>query len=118
MASTLEDNKADLLAKAGGLAARAKSPGGPPADAAAGLLTAYYRHVAPEDVVDRGEVDVYGALASHFKLAGNRPQGTARVHAFTPSLSEHGWSARGHSVGCRAAGAVRPALPLGAPQTE
>ena len=98
MASTLEDNKADLLAKAGGLAARAKGPGGPPADAAAGLLTAYYRHVAPEDVVDRGEVDVYGALASQLKLAQTRPQGTARVRVFTPTVPEHGWSAGGHTV--------------------
>ena len=41
---------------------------------------------------------MYGALASHYKLAGNRPQGTAQVRVFTPSLSEHGWSAGGHSV--------------------
>ena len=33
---------------------------------------------------DRSDVDVYGAFASHYKLAGNRPQGTARVRVFTP----------------------------------
>ena len=41
---------------------------------------------------------MYGALASHYKLAADRPQGTAQVRVFTPTLSEHGWSAGGHSV--------------------
>ena len=62
------------------------------------LLTAYYRHVAAEDVADRSDVDLYGAFASHYKLAANRPQGTARVRVFTPTTAEHGWSAEGHSV--------------------
>jgi len=98
VASTLEDNKADLLAKASALAARGKGSGGPPAEAATGLLTAYFRHVAPEDVCDRSEVDLYGALASQFKLAQSRPQGTARVRVFTPTVPEHGWSAGAHTV--------------------
>jgi glutamate dehydrogenase len=96
--TTLDVDKSELLSKATDLAVAGKGTGGPPHETVGALLNAYYRHVAPEDVVDRTEVDVYGALASHFKLAGNRPQGTARVHAFTPSLSEHGWSAGGHSV--------------------
>ncbi|MGI8645340.1 MAG: NAD-glutamate dehydrogenase, partial [Nocardioides sp.] len=98
MASTLEDNKAEPLAKASDLAARTRGTGGPPAEAAVGLLTAYFRHVAPEDIVERGDVDVYGALASQFKLAQTRPQGTARVRVFTPTVPEHGWSAGGHTV--------------------
>ncbi len=98
MTSTLEDNKADLLAKASDLAARSRGTGGPPADSAGGLLTAYFRHVAPEDVVVRSEVDLYGALASHFKLAETRPQGTARIRVFTPTVPDHGWSAAAHTV--------------------
>ena len=43
-------------------------------------------------------MDLYGAFASHYKLAANRPQGTARVRVFTPTTAEHGWSADGHSV--------------------
>ena len=62
------------------------------------LLKAYYRHVAPEDVTDRSDVDLYGSLASHYKLAAVRPQGTAQVRVLTPTVSEHGWSAGGHSV--------------------
>ncbi len=32
------------------------------------------------------------------KLAQTRPQGTARVRVFTPTVPEHGWSAGGHTV--------------------
>ncbi|GAB3772967.1 glutamate dehydrogenase [Nocardioides ginsengisegetis] len=96
--TTLDSEKSDLLAKATDLAMARKGAGGPPHDAVGALIKAYYRHVAPEDLVDRADVDIYGALASHYKLAANRPQGTASVRAFTPSLAEHGWSAGGHSV--------------------
>ncbi len=96
--TTLDQDKAELLGKAIEVARSRKGTGGPPHDQADTLLTAYYRHVAPEDVSERSEVDVYGALASHWKLALSRPQGTAQVHVFTPTLAEHGWSASGHSV--------------------
>ena len=61
-------------------------------------MRAYYRHVAPEDLLDRSDVDVYGTFAAHYKLATSRPQGTAQVRVATPTLAEHGWSASGHSV--------------------
>src|SRR6478752_992436 len=96
--TTLDQDKSALVGKAIDLALSRKGSGGPPHDEVAALLTAYYRHVAPEDVCDRSDVDLYGALASHWKLADNRPQGTAQVRVFTPTLSEHGWSASGHSV--------------------
>jgi glutamate dehydrogenase len=96
--TTLDQDKADLIAKAIARARSRKGHGGPPHETVDVLLAAYYRHVAPEDVIDRGDEDVYGALASHWKLAAERPQGTARVRVFTPSLSDHGWSAGGHSV--------------------
>ena len=96
--TTLDQDKSTLLGKAIDLAIHRKGTGGPPHDEVGALLKAYYRHVAPEDVCERGDVDIYGALASHWKLAGNRPQGTAQVRVFTPTLAEHGWSAGGHSV--------------------
>jgi glutamate dehydrogenase len=98
VSNTLDDSKTELIAKATDLAAHRKGTGGPPVDAVGALLKAYYRHVAPEDVCDRSEVDLYGAIASHYKLAGSRPQGTARVRVFTPTVQDHGWSAHGHSV--------------------
>ena len=95
---TLDESKAELIAKATDVAAHRKGAGGPPADALGPLLRTYYRHVAPDDVCDRTELDLYGALASHYKLAGTRPQGTAQLRVFTPTVQEHGWSANAHSV--------------------
>ncbi len=91
-------DKTELIEKASVLAKQGRGTGGPPHDQVEAMLHAYYRHVAPEDIVDRSDVDVYGGLASHYKLALDRPQGTAQVRAFTPTLSEFGWSAAGHSV--------------------
>ncbi|MFI6596139.1 NAD-glutamate dehydrogenase [Nonomuraea sp. NPDC050536] len=61
------------------------------------FLRIYYRHVAPEDVLDRNPVDVYGPAMSHKQLAEVRPQGRALVRAYTPTLEENGWDP-GHSV--------------------
>ena len=49
-------------------------------------------------MVERSDVDLYGAAMSHYKLAANRPQGTANIRVFTPTVSEHGWAANGHTV--------------------
>jgi glutamate dehydrogenase len=95
---TAEQAKAELIDQAIELARSGKGTGGPPHDQIADLLRAYYRHVAPEDLVDRSDVDVYGAFSAHYKLALERPQGTARVRVSTPTLAESGWSASGHSV--------------------
>ena len=62
------------------------------------LLRDYYRHVAPEEVVERSPEDLFGALASHRALAAARPQGTATVRVVTPTSAESGWSAAGRSV--------------------
>ena len=88
----------DVIARAAALAARRRGSGGPAPGAAAGYVRQYYRHVAVEDLTARGEVDVYGAAVSQYRLALQRPQGTATVHAFTPTVAEHGWSAEGHTV--------------------
>jgi glutamate dehydrogenase len=96
--TTLEDDKAELITKAAAVARHSKGTGGPPHDQVEDLLRAYYRHVAPEDVVERSPEDLYGALASQYGLAAARPQGTAAVRVVTPGLVESGWSAGGHSV--------------------
>ena len=98
MRTTLDETKDELIAKAADLATARKGSGGPPPAKASQLLAAYYRHVAPEDIVERSEVDLYGAAMSHYKLASHRPQGTASIRVFTPSLSENGWAAEGHTV--------------------
>ncbi len=95
---TTDLEKTHLLTQAIALAERGSGTGGPPKDEVGQLLQAYYRHVAVDDVVDRSAEELYGALVSHYRTAEVRPQGTARVHVFTPALGEHGWSAGGHSV--------------------
>ncbi|MBF4162355.1 NAD-glutamate dehydrogenase [Nocardioides acrostichi] len=88
----------DLLHRAAHLARSGRGSGGPPHDAVEGLLAGYYAHVTDEDLAGRTDADVLGTFASHYRLAGERPQGTARVRVFTPTLAEHGWTAGGHSV--------------------
>ncbi|CAM5734425.1 NAD-glutamate dehydrogenase OS=Streptomyces tendae OX=1932 GN=GUR47_07425 PE=4 SV=1 [Streptomyces tendae] len=61
------------------------------------FLQRYYRHTAPEDLTDRDPVDVFGAAVSHYRLAENRPQGTANVRVHTPTVEENGWTCS-HSV--------------------
>jgi glutamate dehydrogenase len=61
------------------------------------FLQRYYLHTAPEDLADRDPVDVFGAAFSHYRLAGNRPQGTANVRVHTPTVEENGWTCS-HSV--------------------
>ncbi|WP_329050895.1 NAD-glutamate dehydrogenase [Streptomyces violaceus] len=61
------------------------------------FLQRYYLHTAPEDLADRDPVDVFGAAVSHYRLAENRPQGTANVRVHTPTVEENGWTCS-HSV--------------------
>ncbi len=99
MSTTTHDaDKSELVDKAIMLARSGKGSGGPPHNQVGDLLRAYYRHVAVEDLAERTDVDIYGAFASQYKLAANRPQGTAKVRVFTPTLSDSDWAAGGHTV--------------------
>ncbi|MGI8578700.1 MAG: NAD-glutamate dehydrogenase [Nocardioidaceae bacterium] len=94
----MEDHKQQLLSEAAELAEPRKGTAAPDLEHTRHLLNLYYRHVAPEDLVERSAVDVYGAAMSHYRLAAHRPQGTSAVHVFTPSIDGNDWSADGHSV--------------------
>ncbi len=100
MWNKLDDTKADLLYRAAQVADLSRhGRGGDPylgLDVAA-FLRRYYRHVAAEDVTQRDPVDLFGAAMSHWQLAAERPQGTALVRVFSPTIEEHGWSS-GHTV--------------------
>ncbi|MFF1459958.1 NAD-glutamate dehydrogenase [Streptomyces sp. NPDC058330] len=120
MQTKLDEAKAELLARAARVADNSpgggvEGPGGAPrvrlAEAGTGAdqdkqpgqeqllayLQRYYLHTAPEDVTDRDPVDVFGAASSHYRLAENRPQGTANVRVHTPTVEENGWTCS-HSV--------------------
>ncbi|MGI5269336.1 NAD-glutamate dehydrogenase [Nonomuraea sp. CA-218870] len=91
----LDEAKDELLQRA----ARQCAVGGDHVspEEALSFLRVYYRHVAPEDLLDRNPVDVYGPAMSQRQLAETRPQGRPVVRAFTPTLDENGWDP-GHSV--------------------
>ncbi|MBW1603247.1 NAD-glutamate dehydrogenase [Streptomyces sp. JJ66] len=96
MQTKLDEAKADLLRRAA-QAAESSPAGSLPAQGLdAGALDAYlqryYLHTAPEDLTDRDPVDVLGAALSHHKLAQQRPQGTANVRVYTPTVEENGWT--------------------------
>ena len=93
----LEQSKSELLTKLCSYAEgkAAKAPDGVDVPA---MLKAFYRHVAPEDLLEREASDLYGAVMASVRLAAERPQGKAAVRVFTPSVSVNGWSAGGHTV--------------------
>ncbi|MEV7198020.1 NAD-glutamate dehydrogenase [Streptomyces sp. NPDC093510] len=111
MQTKLDEAKAELLARAARVAENSpvggRLPSGAPTgttseatpdqDMALAFLQRYYLHTAPEDLADRDPVDVFGAAFSHFRLAENRPQGTANVRVHTPTVEENGWTCS-HSV--------------------
>jgi glutamate dehydrogenase len=93
-----DEAKDELLEKAVQLVHSRRSGGLSTSQDVASLLPVYYRHVALEDIKGRSPTDIYGAAVSHFRTAAERPQGTATVRVFTPTVDEHGWSADGHTV--------------------
>jgi glutamate dehydrogenase len=97
VSTTLEDSKSELLTR---LCAHADQQPGDPAEgpSVAVLLRAYYKHVAPEDLLDRSESDLYDAVMHHLASGRARPQGTATVRIFTPTAESDGWSAEGRTV--------------------
>ncbi|GAA0668175.1 NAD-glutamate dehydrogenase [Kitasatospora atroaurantiaca] len=102
MQTKLDAAKAELLTKAAAAAENSQVGGAAPGEGLSnGALTAYlhhyYLHTAPEDLVDRDPVDIYGAAASHYRLGLKRPQGTAEVRVYTPTVEENGWAC-GHTV--------------------
>ena len=61
------------------------------------LLDAYYSFVPAADIEYRTPSDLLGGVLSHLKLGEHRPDGTACVAVFTPTVQDNGWSV-GHTV--------------------
>ncbi|MET9908911.1 NAD-glutamate dehydrogenase [Streptomyces sp. NPDC006476] len=112
MQTKLDEAKAELLERAarvaenspvGGLPTGTADEGAPDTpetpdqESVLAFLQRYYLHTAPEDLTGRDPVDVFGAALSHYRLAENRPQGTASVRVHTPTVEENGWTCS-HSV--------------------
>ncbi|MER6161082.1 NAD-glutamate dehydrogenase [Streptomyces sp. NPDC001868] len=110
MQTKLDEAKAELLERAARVAENSPvggylptgttsetTSGIPDHDTVLAFLQRYYLHTAPEDLSGRDPVDVFGAAHSHYRLAENRPQGTANVRVHTPTVEENGWTCS-HSV--------------------
>ncbi|MCM2575765.1 NAD-glutamate dehydrogenase [Streptomyces meridianus] len=102
MQTKLDEAKAELLERAARVAENSPAGGQHPVqgldrEALTAFLQRYYLHTAPEDLTGRDPVDVLGAALSHYRLAENRPQGTASVRVSTPTVEENGWTCS-HSV--------------------
>jgi glutamate dehydrogenase len=110
MQTKLDEAKAELLERAARVAENSPvgghlptgtagegSPDTSDSESVLAFLQRYYLHTAPEDLTDRDPVDVFGAAVSHYRLAENRPQGTANVRVHTPTVEENGWTCS-HSV--------------------
>lgn len=105
MQTKLDEAKAELLDRAARVAENSPvgghlptgttsegTSGTPDSEAVLAFLQRYYLHTAPEDLADRDPVDIFGAAVSHYRLAENRPQGTANVRVHTPTVEENGWT--------------------------
>ncbi|UYM04059.1 NAD-glutamate dehydrogenase [Solicola gregarius] len=68
------------------------------ADELTTLVERYYQHVPADELADRSIDARRAAVESQLRLATDRPQGTCRVRAFTPTVEQHGWDAGGHVV--------------------
>ena len=107
MQTKLDEAKAELLERAARVAENSPVGGHlptgttgedtPDRDTVLAFLQRYYLHTAAEDLTDRDPVDIFGAAFSHYRLAENRPQGTANVRVHTPTVEENGWTCS-HSV--------------------
>ncbi|MEU6090690.1 NAD-glutamate dehydrogenase [Streptomyces sp. NPDC047085] len=105
MQTKLDEAKAELLERAARVAENSPvgghlptgttsegTTGTPDSESVLAFLQRYYLHTAPEDLADRDPVDAFGAAVSHYRLAENRPQGTANVRVHTPTVEENGWT--------------------------
>lgn len=107
MQTKLDEAKAELLERAARVAENSPVGGHlptgttdestPDRETVLAFLQRYYLHTAPEDLTGRDPIDVFGAALSHYRLAENRPQGTASVRVLTPTVEENGWACT-HSI--------------------
>ncbi len=57
----------------------------------------YYLSAAPEDLLERNVIDLYGALVSHWQFIHQRKPQEAKVRVYNPQYEQNGWQST-HSV--------------------
>ena len=61
------------------------------------FLPRFYEDVAPEDLIGKDPIDRVGPATHMLRLGATRPQGTAVVDVFTPTVAGNEWTC-GHTV--------------------
>ena len=55
------------------------------------FVRSYFDGVAPEDLLERDVLDLYGMAMAHWNLAAGRSAGELAVRVYTPSFDRDGW---------------------------
>ncbi|MCR9221813.1 MAG: NAD-glutamate dehydrogenase [Alphaproteobacteria bacterium] len=84
-----EQRKAELLDKVYDLIGK-RMPG-EKAQRARLFTEHYYRHVPPDDIIDREPEDLYGAALSMWSVGQQRTPGQPSIRVYNPRFEEHGW---------------------------
>ena len=57
----------------------------------------YYHGVPAAELLERDQLDLYGAALSHLRLGEQRQRGTAKVRVYNPQVEQDGWQST-HTV--------------------
>lgn len=57
----------------------------------------YYLSAAPEDLLERNVIDLYGALVAHWNFIHQRKPHETKVRVYNPQYEQHGWQST-HTV--------------------
>jgi glutamate dehydrogenase len=65
----------------------------PPSDAKllVPFIKSYSLSASPEDLIHRKDIDLYGAMVSHWHFFNSRRKGERKVHIYNPKFEQHGW---------------------------
>ncbi len=89
MGKSLENRKSHLLAK---VLERVREKLPPDqAENAVKFIEQYYLAVAPEDLVERSVLDLYGGALAHWNFAAKRAPHKRLLRVYNPRMEEHGW---------------------------
>jgi len=67
------------------------------AELAERFVRQFYAHVPPDDIINEGADDLYGAAMSLWSHAQVRAAGTSKIRVYNPRLDKHGWKST-HSI--------------------
>ena len=61
------------------------------------VLRHYFAQTAPQDLADKGPIDLYAATMRHFQLAEQRPPSDTLIRIYNPVSDDDGWTSS-HTV--------------------